>query len=199
MITSSLFLDTGYELVGECKFIIPEDIIYKFADISKEELRAILEQLDAEVHLRLRYIPDDLLLEIEDVGVGISQVIPVLLAANSSRVYIQQPELHLHPRLQAQLADVFVEQVNRAPIFVIETHSEHFLLRLLRRIRETYRSDIPHTLFSLKAEDIVVLYVDKTKEGTSNIVQLRLSEEGEFIDRWPNGFFTERDGELFDE
>ena len=151
------------------------------------------------MHLRLRYIPDDLLLEIEDVGVGISQVIPVLLAANSSRVYIQQPELHLHPRLQAQLADVFVEQVSRAPIFVIETHSEHFLLRLLRRIRETYRSDITHTLFSLKAEDVVVLYVDKTKEGTSNIVQLRLSEEGEFIDRWPNGFFTERDGELFDE
>ena len=199
LLTSTLFLDTGYELVGDCKFIIPEDVIYKLADISKEELRAILEQLEAEVHLRLRYIPDDFILEIEDVGVGISQVIPVLLAANSSRVYIQQPELHLHPKLQAQLADVFVEQVSRDPIFVIETHSEHFLLRLLRRIRETYRSDIPHTLFSLKAEDIVVLYVDKTKEGTSNIVQLRLSEEGEFIDRWPNGFFTERDGELFDE
>ena len=199
LLNSTLFLDTDYEIVGDCKFIIPEDVVYKLADISKEELRAILEQLEAEVHLRLRYIPDDLLLEIEDVGVGISQVIPVLLAANSSRVYIQQPELHLHPRLQAQLADIFVEQVNRAPIFVIETHSEHFLLRLLRRIRETYRSDIPHTLFSLKAEDIVVLYVDKTKEGTSNIVQLRLSEEGEFIDRWPNGFFTERDGELFDE
>lgn len=199
LLTSSLFLDTGYEIIGDCKFIIPEDVIYKLADVSKEELRAILEQLEAEVHLRLRYIPDDLLLEIEDVGVGISQVIPVLLAANSSRVYIQQPELHLHPRLQAQLADVFVEQVSRAPIFVIETHSEHFLLRLLRRIRETYRSDITHTLFSLKAEDVVVLYVDKTKEGTSNIVQLRLSEEGEFIDRWPNGFFTERDGELFDE
>lgn len=199
LLTSTLFLDTGYELVGDCKFIIPEDVIYKLADISKEELRAILEQLEAEVHLRLRYIPDDLLLEIEDVGVGISQVIPVLLAANSSRVYIQQPELHLHPRLQAQLADVFVEQVSRAPIFVIETHSEHFLLRLLRRIRETYRSDITHTLFSLKAEDVVVLYVDKTKEGTSSIVQLRISSDGEFIDRWPNGFFTERDGELFDE
>jgi predicted ATPase len=155
--------------------------------------------LEAEVHLRLRYIPDDLLLEIEDVGVGISQVIPVLLAANSSHVYIQQPELHLHPRLQAQLADVFIEQVSRDPIFVIETHSEHFLLRILRRIRETYRSDIAHTLFSLKAEDVVVLYVDKTKEGTSSIVQLRISAEGEFIDRWPNGFFTERDGELFDE
>lgn len=199
LLTSSLFLDTGYEIVGDCKFIIPEDVIYKLPDISKEELRAILEQLEAEVHLRLRYIPDDLLLEIEDVGVGISQVIPVLLAANSSRVYIQQPELHLHPKLQAQLADVFVEQVSRDPIFVIETHSEHFLLRILRRIRETYRSDIAHTLFSLNAEDVVVLYVDKTKEGTSNIVQLRLSEDGEFIDRWPNGFFTERDGELFDE
>ncbi len=199
LLTSTLFLDTGYEIVGDCKFIMPEDVIYSLADSSKEELRAILEQLEAEVHLRLRYIPDDLLLEIEDVGVGISQVIPVLLAANSSRVYIQQPELHLHPRLQAQLADVFVEQVSRAPIFVIETHSEHFLLRILRRIRETYRSDIAHTLFSLKAEDVVVLYVDKTKEGTSSIVQLRISAEGEFIDRWPNGFFTERDGELFDE
>jgi predicted ATPase len=199
LLTSSLFLDTGYEIIGDCKFIIPENVIYKLADVSKEELRAILEQLEAEVHLRLRYIPDDLLLEIEDVGVGISQVIPVLLAANSARVYIQQPELHLHPRLQAQLADVFVEQVSRAPIFVIETHSEHFLLRILRRIRETYRSDITHTLFSLKAEDVVVLYVDKTKEGASNIVQLRISSDGEFIDRWPNGFFTERDGELFDE
>ena len=199
LLSSTLFLDTDYEIVGDCKFIMPEDLIYKLSDTPKEELRAIFEQLETEVHLRLRYIPDDLLLEIEDVGVGISQVIPVLLAANSPSVYIQQPELHLHPRLQAQLADVFVEQVSRNPIFVIETHSEHFLLRLLRRIRETYRSDIPHTLFSLKAEDIVVLYVDKTKEGTSNIVQLRLSEEGEFIDRWPNGFFTERDGELFDE
>ena len=199
MLTSTLFLDTDYEIVGNCKFIIPEDIIHSLSDISKEQLRDTLEQLEAEVHLRLRYIPDDLILEIEDVGVGISQVIPVLIAANSSRVYIQQPELHLHPRLQAQLADVFVEQVSRAPIFVIETHSEHFLLRLLRRIRETYRSDIPHKLFSLKAEDIAVLYVDKTSDGTSNIMQLRLSEDGEFIDRWPHGFFTERDGELFDE
>ncbi len=199
LLSSTLFLDTDYEIVGDCKFIMPEDVIYSLADTTKEELRLILEKIEAEVHLRLRYIPDDLLLEIEDVGVGISQVIPVLLAANSSRVYIQQPELHLHPRLQAQLADVFVEQVSRAPIFVIETHSEHFLLRLLRRIRETYRSDITHKLFSLKAEDVVVLYVDKTKEGTSTIVQLRLSEDGEFIDRWPHGFFTERDGELFDE
>ena len=199
MLNSPLFLDTDYEIVGNCKFIIPEDIIHSLSDISKEQLRDTLEQLETEVHLRLRYIPDDLILEIEDVGVGISQVIPVLIAANSSRVYIQQPELHLHPRLQAQLADVFVEQVSRAPIFVIETHSEHFLLRLLRRIRETYRSDIPHKLFSLKAEDIAVLYVDKTSDGTSNIMQLRLSEDGEFIDRWPHGFFNERDGELFDE
>ena len=83
------------------------------------------------------------MIEIEDVGVGISQIIPVLEAIFShSRVFVQQPELHLHPKLQAQLADVFVEITSKNidgyilhPCFIIESHSEHFLLRLLRRIR----------------------------------------------------------------
>jgi AAA15 family ATPase/GTPase len=200
LLTDPLFLNTDYEIVGNCQFIIPQEIIPSLVEKSKKEIRSIFENLNTETHICLRYIPDNSLVEFEDVGVGISQVIPVLLASNYRRAFIQQPELHLHPKLQAQLADVFVIQLKRSysAIFIIESHSEHFLLRLLRRIRETYKSDLPFK-FSLKPEDVAVLYVDKTKEGISNLFHLRISNDGEFIDRWPNGFFTERDGELFDE
>jgi predicted ATPase len=200
LLTDPLFLNTDYEIVGNCQFIIPQEIIPSLVEKSKKEIRSIFENLNTETHICLRYIPDNSLVEFEDVGVGISQVIPVLLASNYRRAFIQQPELHLHPKLQAQLADVFVIQLKRSysSIFIIESHSEHFLLRLLRRIRETYKSDLPFK-FSLKPEDVAVLYVDKTKDGISNLFHLRISNDGEFIDRWPNGFFTERDGELFDE
>lgn len=200
LLTDPLFLNTDYEIVGNCQFMIPQEIIPSLVEKSKKEIRSIFENLNTETHICLRYIPDNSLVEFEDVGVGISQVIPVLFASNYRRAFIQQPELHLHPKLQAQLADVFVIQLKRnySPIFIIESHSEHFLLRLLRRIRETYKSALPFK-FSLKPEDVAVLYVDKTKDGTSNLFHLRISDDGEFIDRWPNGFFTERDGELFDE
>jgi hypothetical protein len=72
-------------------------------------------------------------------------------------------------------------------------------LRLLRRIRETSKSDIKNKLIGLSAEHVSVLYVDKLEDGSSKIFPLRISHDGEFIDRWPNGFFTERDGDLFDE
>ena len=163
---------------------------------------ALLNNLDAEIHLKIRQKSNGHLFEIEDVGVGISQIIPVLYAIVSGhRVFIQQPELHLHPKLQAQLADAFIERFNKAQgsFFVIESHSEHFLLRLLRRIRETFKSDIKNKLFSLSPEHVSVLYVDKLADGSSKVIPLRISKDGEFIDRWPNGFFTERDGELFDE
>jgi predicted ATPase len=83
--------------------------------------------------------------------------------------------------------------------FFIETHSEHILLRILRRIRETNRSDIKNKLFGFTADQLCVLYVDKDEKGDSQVSQLRVAENGEFIDRWPHGFFTERDADLFDE
>jgi energy-coupling factor transporter ATP-binding protein EcfA2 len=76
-----------------------------------------------------------------DIGFGASQVIPVviqsILAKENSLVIIEQPELHLHPRAQAQLADLFVEMSRKGVRFLIETHSEHLFLRLRRWIAET--------------------------------------------------------------
>ena len=214
ILSHPLFLNTDFEITGECQFLAPIGVL-KDLNKTNEEMRSHLMKLDAEIHLKLQHKSLGWLTEIEDVGVGISQIIPVLVAISKPNrghrsykysVFIQQPELHLHPRLQAQLADAFIECVNEkmesfsaSPCFIVESHSEHFLLRLLRRIRETSKSDIKNKLFSLSPEHVSVLYVDKLEDGSSKIFPLRISPDGEFIDRWPNGFFTERDGELFDE
>jgi hypothetical protein len=85
--------------------------------------------------------------KLTDVGFGVSQVLPVIVEAfyvpRRSIVIFEQPEIHLHPRVQADLADLFVDAINarehsapRDCQFIIESHSEHFLRRLQRRIAE---------------------------------------------------------------
>lgn len=146
----------------------------------------------------------------DEVGSGLGYVLPVLLAvASSGATFVQQPELHLHPALQSELADALIAALgdsdfgglnaNGCQQIIVETHSEHILLRLLRRVRQAAdpnRSLDPH---SLGREDVVVLYVDPQPNGESTVKHLRIARDGEFIDRWPRGFFEERWTELFDE
>lgn len=128
-----------------------------------------------------------------DVGFGISQMLPIvveLLAHRESIICIEQPETHLHPRLQTRLADLLLESCRNGDLanqLIVETHSEHLMLRLQRRIREG----------AVDPEDISVLYVDQTADGCSTVTRLRLDHEGEFLDEWPEGFFDERLDELF--
>ena len=116
-----------------------------------------------------------------------------------SFVLLQQPELHLHPALQAALGDVFIECSSDQNQLVVESHSEHLLLRLLKRIRQSNGSRPPPAELRLGADDVSVLYFDPLPDGTTRVVRLRISDDGEFMDRWPRGFFAERDTELFDE
>ena len=79
---------------------------------------------------------------------------------------------------------------------IIETHSEHIMLRLLRRIRETTDDELPPGVIGLKADDLSVIYAESSKEGI-RFRPLRVGDDGEFREQWPQGFFEERAGELF--
>jgi predicted ATPase len=136
-----------------------------------------------------------------DVGIGVSQVLPVLVSAYASDgmfVAIEQPEIHLHPALQAELGDVFLESAlgPQRNAYLIETHSEHLILRMLRRIRETTDGALPSGLPRVRPEDVSVLYVQPGREG-AEVVHIPVTEEGEFHQPWPEGFFAERARELF--
>jgi predicted ATPase len=130
-----------------------------------------------------------------DIGQGISQVLPVLVSAYALKehiIAIEQPELHLHPALQAELGDVFIESAlgERANKFLIESHSEYLLLRIMRRMKETHRGKLPAGLCQVRPDDVAVLYVEPV--GTRSIVrEMPLNEQGELVKDWPGGFFEE--------
>ncbi len=134
-------------------------------------------------------------LALTDVGFGISQVLPLLTAAatESGTILVEQPEIHLHPRMQGHVADVMLESAglfrNRqtlsidwqpTPQWIVETHSEAICARVQRRIREG----------AVSSDDVSIIYVQPTGEG-SLILQLKLDDHGNFIDEWPDGFFDE--------
>jgi hypothetical protein len=127
-----------------------------------------------------------------EVGTGLSQVVPVIVACRSYPAclnLISQPELHLHPALQCELADIFLDSINRpkANAFVLETHSEHLILRFLRRIRETERKLVKPSL-KLRTDELGV-YHFRQEDGCTKITELEVDVEGDFIQPWPDNFF----------
>ena len=133
---------------------------------------------------------------ITDVGFGVSQVLPALVllhyAPRDSIVILEQPEIHLHPAVQAAFADVIITTAKTRGIQVIvESHSEHFLYRLLRRIAEGYAS--PHTAVS---NEDVALYFCKSRDGVSKTERLRLNMFGA-IENWPDDFFGDLPGDIY--
>jgi len=133
--------------------------------------------------------------KLTDVGFGVSQILPVIVEClyvpSHSTVIFEQPEIHLHPRVQADLADLFVDAIrareNSSPRncqFIIESHSEHFLRRLQRRIAEQ----------KLSTDDAALYFVNTT--GTeAHIEQLDVDLFGN-IKNWPEGFFGDEMADL---
>ncbi|MFO1268966.1 MAG: DUF3696 domain-containing protein [Rubrivivax sp.] len=139
-------------------------------------------------------------LDFAQVGSGISYVLPVLTALWAAKwSLIEQPELHLHPAAQCEIGDAVVRAFNRGRFTIVETHSEHLLLRILKRVRQTSADRIADRELRCHAEAIVALYFAPRAGGTTTVHQLRVTRAGEFKDRWPDGFFEERSRELFDE
>ncbi|MBK8945362.1 MAG: DUF3696 domain-containing protein [Ignavibacteriae bacterium] len=133
-----------------------------------------------------------------DVGIGISQVLPIIIAVLTQKnpiLAIEQPELHIHPALQVELADLFIDGINKNPeaIYLIETHSEHFILRLLRRVRNASKSD--DKSLKLTPEQLNIYYIDNDDIFT-NVKKITVNERGRFNEKWPKGFFEERIDEI---
>jgi hypothetical protein len=203
-LSDNLFVERGYSITADILFLLDADELMSRDTPTPENffLHPAIVQIclvDAEGR---RY-------SFEEVGSGLGYVLPVLCSVcdphkgpsyfGESISLIQQPELHLHPALQAALGDVFIESVDSNQQIIVETHSEHLLLRILKRIRQTSADCVPAQELRIKPEDVVVAYFDPSPDGKTTVRRIRISEDGEFLDRWPRGFFIERDGELFDE
>ncbi|EHM0657438.1 AAA family ATPase, partial [Escherichia coli] len=135
------------------------------------------------------------------VGVGLTQIAPLIIAANilqDGLIAIEQPELHIHPALQLAVGDLFTQyplDVKR-PMFLVETHSEHILLRILKRIRQTTDNELPESNYPVKPDFISVI-VFEDNNGSTVTRKIDITDDGDFKQKWPKGFFEERRGELF--
>ncbi|MBF7728593.1 DUF3696 domain-containing protein [Pseudomonas sp. N040] len=179
--------------------------------IDPQKLKAILQELAPESTAPKGAVIDQVLnqwglwdearqceVAFTEVGVGISQLFPLMVAAVVARqglVTCEQPELHVHPRIQVGIGDLLT-QANRQCSFLIETHSEHLILRILRRIRESTEDELPDGIQPLAPEDVSIIYLD-TAAGGVKATRIEIDRYGEFTSRWPSGFFAERGEELF--
>jgi hypothetical protein len=125
----------------------------------------------------------DVRVNLSQVGFGVSQAAPIIvqgfLSPEKSCMLIEQPEIHLHPAAQADLGDLFIEIMRGGKQLFVETHSEHLILRIRRRVAEGV----------IDAKDVQILFVDKGAQG-STITPLDLDSRGQ-ISNWPKGFFEE--------
>ena len=122
-----------------------------------------------------------------DVGFGVSQVLPVIVALLSappgSLVILEHPDIHLHPKAQSELADLLIEVASAGEIqILVESHSEHLLARIQRRVAESGRGD-----GGLAPED-VRLYFCEQEQGKSKLTPLEMQPSG-LITNWPRDFF----------
>ena len=191
-------LNTGYQIwAKECLLLDPEGALY--GDLVSYRAFDEIEDLAQELHKLAEHkqlvITNQagLPLAIQDVGEGIAQVLPIIvavLAPQASVVQIEQPELHLHPAQRAALGDLLIRGAlgkSRKPI-IAETHCEHMILRVLRRIRETNKGEESFMNIAVTAKDIAVYYV-QMREGQTKLVQIDIDDQGEFVQPWPDDFF----------
>lgn len=136
---------------------------------------------------------NDISVEPNEIGTGVSQLMPLVVAAvtqKSGLVACEQPELHLHPRVQVAIGDLLSQNTEHVN-YLIETHSEHLILRLRRRIRQNTDNELPVGLKAFSHNEVVINYLEPSKDGVQ-VRRIRMDEDGEFRQPWPNGFFHER-------
>ena len=202
LMSDFMFVDRGYQLDRTCAYVITEQEARSLVTAAASD-SINQAKIDGQclIKLELRDVKGDRY-DFDEVGSGIGYSLPVLvgLANDSGQVAIAQPELHLHPALQSAMGDAVLHSASSGHRILLETHSEHLLLRVLRRIRQASNELLDSTDYpSATAQKVRVYYFEPLMDGTTRVHKLRVSTEGEFLDPWPNGFFEERYEDLFDE
>lgn len=215
-----------YDLISDTTEVAQKSFIEFFKKLPfsriKNEINKMVEYLPGKEKIFLVDQNTNIHLQPFDIGVGLSQVIPVIIGVlerSYSIFSVEQPELHIHPASQVELADLFIDQVNRSAdsIYLVETHSEHIILRMLRRIESStkkiqslnekdIRKDKKKIQELFKSTDDTFLYLDQKminvfwceqSEIGQKMELMPIDETGEFTRQWPKGFFEERSKELF--
>ncbi len=159
------------------------DLAHSFRIIPTESLD------DQNYEVRIRKSPNSAEVTLADMGYGLADVLPMLIycyyVEEGSTLILEQPGVHLHPMVQSELADFFIEVVNERNLqILVESHSEHLLTRLQLRIAE-----------QIIRADQTALYFCENEDGESKIKSLELDELGN-IKNWPKNFFGNVRGDL---
>jgi predicted ATPase len=167
---------------------------FKFFELFDEWIKKLLgsdyrvrstmtESKHRKYRVTIEEIKRGLELNLNQVGIGISQLLPIIVLILTSKAHdillIENPEVHLHPKLQALFVDLCLFAVENHRKLVVETHSEHVINRLRFRIKES-----PHYL-----EKVFVLFLDKL-EGDIQYTEVHIDKDGK-IDFWPKNFFDQ--------
>lgn len=155
--------------------------LYLLGLTDRVEARALgVAELELQVgRLKDRGAQD--MVSIADVGFGVSQVLPVIVALLAAKpgqmVYLEQPEIHLHPRAQVALAEVVARAIRRGVQVIVETHSELFLLGIQRLVASG----------DLSPEQVKLHWFTRDVEGVTRVTSAALNAEGAF-GQWPVDF-----------
>lgn len=174
--------------------VVISEALKKMGLIEEYKITKIGERQEYEVKVQIK--GSDRYVGLPDVGFGVSQVLPVIVqlfyAPDNSVIFMEQPEIHLHPNAQALLADVMIEAIRmreegkkRKVQIIIETHSEHLLRRLLRRISEE-----KITTSDMKA------YFAQNNQRASKLEKLKVDKYGNILN-WPDGFFGDMEEDMY--
>ena len=150
-----------------------------------------IPNFEAEINNKIIYLNmeastyDETRVGIADVGFGVSQIFPIILEGlrmeKGATLMLEQPEIHLHPNLQMQMADYFISLALSGKQVLVETHSDHVINRLVRRIVE----DETHNL-----QDLIGIYFIKPSENGSVYEEVKIDETKGIVN-WPPDFFDQ--------
>lgn len=172
--------------------------LFRFGEVSGLFSRVQAKRLGSKVGdpLRLMISNGSNAFNITDVGYGVSQALPMLLDSLDSRrgttLLVQQPEVHLHPRAQAQLGTLFANVAKaHKKTFIVETHSDHLVDRV--------RMDIRDKITGLKPDDVALLFFERTPKNGVKVHRIEIDSEGNIVDPPESyrSFFAKEDSRFF--